>query len=183
MTFDIATLLLSAGVSLICSIIVTLVYDRRYVFFNKGREKHEVLKSAPKILSERCIALFENDSSAKIFTAEYIYREQKNGGDVEYSCHFRKIATVEDANVKFDRGFRLRNQTDEGISLNTFYSKGGDIINVSNWGTRHIDPGCSVVVLYNVRDCPSKIVASFKHCSISYKFTASYGYIEPTCEK
>lgn len=146
------SLLIPAAVSIVVSIIVTFVHDKFYRFFNSGRAKYETEENAPKIFTGKRIEL-----------------------------DFTPTPCLSKAAERFDYGFRLQNHSDDGISLNTYQGMHGEDIDLSNWSSRHIDPGCSVILLYSLRDRPCKIFATFQQKEIRYEFNLNSNYIKPSC--
>ncbi len=176
-------LLISAVISIVVSIIITATHDRCYRFFNSGRAKYETEEYAPKIFTGKRIELVENQDTSKIFTATIICDVDEENQNVKetYSLDFTSVPSLSKADERFDYGFRLQNHSNDGISLNTYQGMHGEDIDLSNWSSRHIDPGCSVILLYSLRDRPCKILATFQQRTIRYVFNLNSNYIKPNC--
>lgn len=183
--------IVSGIISLFVSLTASLLYDRFYPLFHSMRKKVLLEDSAPQMFSCKCAEMKDNQNSqiknnqiSKIFKFSIITTLNEEGGHREERVNGRfeevnSIGCMEDNQNAW--GIRIWNSTNRGLTLNLMYSKDGQIIDLSFWKNRHIDANECVILLFNIRDKPLEITATYDGHPLVYTLTIDSDYINPKC--
>lgn len=185
MKFNFENYAITFLIAILSSILTTYTYDKNFRFFNSGKEKYEIENAAPKVFISKLEEIVPNSVSDKIFSAEIksVAVSLNEGEKEEFVFSFHQLDAIPETSKFLDWGIRIYNPTNDGISLEAFYGKHGEVISLANFNHRHIDPLNSVVFLFSLRDKPKKITSLFKSYRLTYTFDTEKNYISPTAKR